>query len=366
VTAAGKAFEIVFVSSDKDQAQFDEYFGEHPWAALRYEDRDAKTALSKAFKVQGIPTFVVIGEDGKVISTDGRSAVGSDPEGADFPWRPTPLKELIGAVEAFERKDGSKVTQADLEGKVIGLYFSAHWCPPCRGFTPKLAEAYNALKDAGKPFELIFVSSDRDESSYKEYLGEMPWCSVPFSAPNFAKVKNSLSEYFGVSGIPSLAIVDADADRTVITKNGRGPFSAPPADVVASFPFRPKPFNDVNVEQDGLNEETCLVLLTDGMSEGDRAKAVEELAKVATKSLEAAKAAGEEEAPFRFFYASGGEGVAERIRELVEQEGSSPAVVMLDIPDNGGYYVAKSADMTEEALTAFCENYKQTGRKQMS
>ena len=66
------------------------------------------------------------------------------------------------------------------------------------------------------------------------------------------------------------------------------------------------------------------------------------------------------------FYAGAGEGVAERIRELVEQEGSSPAVVMLDIPDNGGYYVAKSADMTEEALTAFCENYKQTGRKQMS
>ncbi len=20
--------------------------------------------------------------------------------------------------------------------KVIGIYFSAHWCPPCRGFTP--------------------------------------------------------------------------------------------------------------------------------------------------------------------------------------------------------------------------------------
>ena len=48
-----------------------------------------------------------------------------------------------------------------LNGKdVVGLYFSAHWCPPCRGFTPKLAFAYAEMISLGKSFEIVFLSSD--------------------------------------------------------------------------------------------------------------------------------------------------------------------------------------------------------------
>ena len=68
------------------------------------------------------------------------------------------------------------------DGYVVGLYFSAHWCPPCRAFTPKLADWYNKLKGGaiGDKFEIVFLSSDRDEKSYNEYYSEMPWHAVSY------------------------------------------------------------------------------------------------------------------------------------------------------------------------------------------
>ena len=61
------------------------------------------------------------------------------------------------------------------------MYFSAHWCPPCRGFTPVLAEKYKAWKDANENIEIVFISSDRDEASFGDYYNEMPWLALDFS-----------------------------------------------------------------------------------------------------------------------------------------------------------------------------------------
>ncbi len=72
---------------------------------------------------------------------------------------------------------------------MIGIYVSAHWChlsfhtafvlqiirlhrcPPCREFTPKLAQLYNELAAAGKKFGVVFISGDRDEKSFQECGG---------------------------------------------------------------------------------------------------------------------------------------------------------------------------------------------------
>merc|ERR1719335_1929874 len=157
----GKGLEIVFVSSDRDEAAFDEYFGEMPWVALPFADRDRKAALSKKFKVNGIPSFVLLDTEGKTITTDGRSQVSQDPTGEEFPWIPKPVMELLG--ETLQGQDG-EVPVSVLEGKVVALYFSAHWCPPCRGFTPMLKDFYETIKGKSLPFEIIFVSSDESES----------------------------------------------------------------------------------------------------------------------------------------------------------------------------------------------------------
>lgn len=103
--------EIIFVSSDKDEASFNAYFADMPWHALPYEKRDAKDALSRLFGVRGIPTFVVINSDGTNITADGRSWVMSDPAGEKFPegWskppeRPVGLKRKPDLQLGLKRK----------------------------------------------------------------------------------------------------------------------------------------------------------------------------------------------------------------------------------------------------------------------
>lgn len=100
--------------------------------------------------------------------------------------------------------------------QVVGVYFSAHWCPPCRGFTPVLTEVYNKLRSDGKKFEIVFVSSDKDEHSFREYHSSMPWLALPFQ---FRSEKQALSERFGVEGIPTLILMSSEGE--IITTEGR-------------------------------------------------------------------------------------------------------------------------------------------------
>merc|ERR1711972_647385 len=68
--------EIVFLSSDKDEAAFSSYFKEMPWLALPYSDRQKKEDLSGKYGVRGIPTLIVLDGEGNLVTKDGRSEHG--------------------------------------------------------------------------------------------------------------------------------------------------------------------------------------------------------------------------------------------------------------------------------------------------
>lgn len=119
--------------------------------------------------------------------------------------------------ELLIREESVKVADA-LNGKdVVGLYFSAHWCPPCRRFTPILSNIYNDLKANDKSIEIVFISSDSSEESFLEYYQEMPWLALPYSNRD---LKQLLSEKYDCNGIPYLVLLDGKTGM-VITQDGR-------------------------------------------------------------------------------------------------------------------------------------------------
>jgi nucleoredoxin len=114
------------------------------------------------------------------------------------------MQSVIG--DNFISKD-IEVYYSDIEKcQVVGLYYTAGWCPPCRTFNPVLLEFYNDVNYPDKRFEIIQISSDQDEIAFNEYFGGMPWVSIPFNDPRI----KSLKQKFKVTGIPILLLLNRD------------------------------------------------------------------------------------------------------------------------------------------------------------
>ncbi|KAK6926048.1 Thioredoxin-like fold [Dillenia turbinata] len=242
--AQGESFEVVAISLDNDENSFKQAFGTMPWLSLPFKDKSC-LKLARYFELSALPSLVIIGSDGKTLHPNVVETVEKHGVLA-YPFSPEKFKELEEIEKAKMEaqtlesilvkaeldfvigKDGTKILVSDLVGKHILIYFSAHWCPPCRAFLPKLIEAYQNIKAKDDAFELIFVSSDRDQATFDSYFAEMPWLALPFGDER----RNSLSRIFKVSGIPTLVAIGPSGKT--ITTDARALMMAHGAD---AYPF---------------------------------------------------------------------------------------------------------------------------------
>ena len=119
------------------------------------------------------------------------------------------LRELVkGDLVSLRNGALGHFDDEELEKKkLIALYFSAHWCAPCRKFTPEVVDYYNRVATQHPEFEIVFVSFDKSQFAMETYMREanMPWPAIDFQK---VKGKDAIRKYAG-DGIPCLVLVDA-------------------------------------------------------------------------------------------------------------------------------------------------------------
>ncbi|XP_048840562.1 nucleoredoxin-like [Brienomyrus brachyistius] len=335
--------EIVFVSSDQDQKRWQEFLQEMPWLALHIKDKHKKMKLWNKYRVTSIPFLVFVdAATGKMVCRNGLLVVQDDPKGLEFPWRPKPFAEVVAGP--LLRKDGHVTDSSSLDGSYVGVYFSAHWCPPCRSLTRALVQSYHRLREAGHRLDVVFVSADRSEDSFTQYLSEMPWVAVPYSD----KARRSrLNRLYGIQGIPTLILLDTDG--RVITRQGRAEVLSDPN--CWRFPWHPRPVVDLsesNAVQ--LHEGPCLVLFVDAEEEAELEPARELLRPIAEKILANHKAKGEE--PPLLFFVAGEDDMTDSLRDYTNLPEAAPLLTILDMAAR-----AKFVRDVEEVTAAVAEQF---------
>ncbi|KAK1551774.1 hypothetical protein Q3G72_004463 [Acer saccharum] len=168
----GKTFGLLYelISLDDEEEYFKQGLGSMPWLALPFKDKSCKR-LVRYLELSTLPTLLIIWPDWKTLNSNVAEAIEEHGNEA-FPFTPEKFAELAIIEKVREEaqtlesvlvsRDRGFVIGKD-EAKVRGfedpecrknilLYFSAHWCPLCRAFLPKLIEAYHKMgKDQACP-----------------------------------------------------------------------------------------------------------------------------------------------------------------------------------------------------------------------
>jgi len=116
---------------------------------------------------------------------------------------------------SFTTRQNQDLSNAALRGKVVLMDFWGTWCPPCRESVPILRNLNK--KYAGKPFQLVSVSSDDDEDVWKTYIQaeHMDWSQ-------YIDLPGDVLHSFKVESFPTFIVLDKDGVIR-LRQSGEGP-----------------------------------------------------------------------------------------------------------------------------------------------
>ena len=111
---------------------------------------------------------------------------------------------------------GTRVFSSEDGGTpLVGLYFGANWCPPCRSFSPQLNQF---AKDNASKFSVVFVSADHTEDDAQKFAESKSFLIVPYRDA----ARQKLLQHFKINSFPTLVVLDTrNHECKVVTRWGR-------------------------------------------------------------------------------------------------------------------------------------------------
>lgn len=107
---------------------------------------------------------------------------------------------FIGDVINPVNPSASKLSDINSDYKLV--VFAASWCPKCTEEIPELASFYSKWKSEG--LEIVTVSLDEDEATFKAFFGQLPFISIC----DYKKWDGSIVNEYYVFSTPTMFLLD--------------------------------------------------------------------------------------------------------------------------------------------------------------
>jgi nucleoredoxin len=173
----------------------------------------------------------------------------------------------------------------------------------------------------------------------------MTFGALPFEE---RQAKAKLAAHLQVRGIPALMIFGprpvGGGDRPLINASLRGIIEQ--GAYLSDFPYHPKRFGDLNKTADNINALRCLIVFHEG-GDDEEQEDIQKALQMASEQFE--------DKTMRFLWANAPTGPSKSVRGALQLGPikENPVVVLLDIPDQGAYYISEKTDVSLPSVLAF-------------
>lgn len=172
---------------------------------------------------------------------------------------------------------------------------------------------------------------------------------MPFEA---REAKANIAKRLQIKGIPSLLIFgpvsSETGDRPLINGNIRGVIET--GDYLSEFPYQPKPYGDLNKSTDNINACKCVIVFHEA-GDDEEQEDIQETLQMAAENYTGKDG-------LKFYWANSPTGLSKTVREALKLGAirDEPLMILLDIGDQGAYYVSDKTDINMDTVSEFAKN----------